>query len=419
MSKKNTNDVFVRGFLQVIMVAICMVAVGFLSYHGVFWYFSHEREKANAEAEKSDSNVVYTAVMFNHSTNDKMEGIMVKVLNKDTNNMDFVIVPTNTEISAGSSIYSTLKQESSLLPEPMTIGEITTVVSDETKSDELVVQALEELLGIENIDSYETYGEEKLVSIVDLLPQQSLEVPITISTKNTNGVELTLEQGTQSLDGEKACALLAFTGYPQGAVDQAKIMAQFFSNYYKTALALEESKKQEFYEQYYSLVTTNSDEESIAQYKENFVNASPNQVQFHLVEGTQNGTVYQIDSEQAKTLISTIVETTTVTTTEQDMTDFYVAPVASSKDLDIKVFNGTTVEGLATEWVHRLSDQGYSIVGAANGESQDEQNATIYVKKEGTGLDLKAYFPDATYITDTSLSGFDIKIVLGMAQAQS
>ena len=50
MGKKNTNDVFVRGFLQVIMVAICMVAVGFLSYHGVFWYFSHEREKANAEA---------------------------------------------------------------------------------------------------------------------------------------------------------------------------------------------------------------------------------------------------------------------------------------------------------------------------------------------------------------------------------
>ena len=35
------------------------------------------------------------------------------------------------------------------------------------------------------------------------------------------------------------------------------------------------------------------------------------------------------------------------------------------------------------------------------------------------GLDLRAYFPDAQYITDPSLSGIDIKIVLGMEQARS
>lgn len=419
MNKKNTNPVFLRAFLQVIIVAVCMVVVAFASYHAVFWYFKNGHDKTTKSTVKAESGIVYTAVLFHNEQEHNMEGIMLKVLHTDTNNVDMIMIPTNTEISAGSQIYSQLKEKSDLLPEPMTLGEIPTYISDKTESCELTVEALEEILGVDKIAYYEAYDQDALVSIVNLLPEQTIDVPMVVTVENTDGEQVTLEQGTQSLDGEKACALLSFTGYPQGVVDQAKIMAQFFSKYYKAAFELDETEKKEFYEQYYQLVTSNQGEKVIAEYEDNFVAATSTQFQVHLVQGTQSGSLYEIDSEKVASLVEEIENTKEVYTAEQDLSEFYVAPVTSSKDLAIKVYNGTKVEGLATEWVHRLNADGYNIVGAANDNDVEKQNAIIYVKTEGTGLDLKAYFPDAQYITDPSLSGIDIKIVLGMEQAQS
>lgn len=419
MSRKNTSSVFLRAFLQIIIVAVCMVIVAFASYHAVFWYFQNGHNKTTKRTEQAESGIVYTAIMFQNTDKKDTEGIMVKALHTDTNNVDMIMVPTNTEISAGSQTYSQLKEKSDVLPEPMTLGEIPTYVTDKTDSCELTVTALEEVLGIDKISYYEEYDQEELVSIVNLLPEQTLEVPITITDTDMNGNDIRIEQGTQSLDGIKACALLSFTGYPQGVLDQTKIIAQFFEKYYTAALGLDESSKQEMYENYYQIVTTNQGDKVLKTYEDNFLSMNSTQIRFHLLDGTQSGTLYQVDSTKLESLLQEIEGQTEAYTDEQDMLDFYVTPATSSKELEIKVYNGTKVEGLATEWVHRLSADGYNIIGAANDNSEEKQQAIIYVKEEGTGLDLKAYFPDAEYITDPSLDGMDIKIVLGMEQAQS
>lgn len=419
MSKKNTQSVFLRAFLQVVIVAVCMVIVAFISYHAVFWYFKNGHDKTAKSTEKVEDGIVSTAILFHNEQKESMDGIMLKMLQTDTNNVDMIVIPTNTELLAGSEVYSQLKEKSDLLPEPMTIGQIPTYISNAEESYELTVAALEELLGIDKIAYYETYNEEALKSLVNLLPEQTIEVPMVMTQTNEEEEQVTLEQGSQSLDGEKVNMLLTFTGYSQGAIDQAKMTAQFFNQYYKTALGLDETGKKEFYKQYYEIVSSNLGEKVITEYEHNFIATTPVQFRVHLLEGTQDGQLYEVQSEQVESFIKEIEETKEAYTEEQDLSNLVVAPVTSSKDLAIKVYNGTRVEGLATEWVHRLSADGYQIVGAANENDQEKQHAIIYVKTEGMGLDLRAYFPDAQYITDPSLSGIDIKIVLGMEQARS
>ena len=417
MSKKTKGAVFFRAFLRAVIVIVVMIAVGFASYHVVFWYCKHSHDKVNGKTEQDKNSVVYTAVMFDDTMSSGMEGIMVRAFHPKTKNTDFIMVPSNTEIPASSDIYGVLKEKGEVLPEPMTIGVITSYVSSETERYELTTQALEEILGIKNISYYEAYDQKAFVSIVNLLEPQIMEIPMTITTKDTNGADLTLEQGAQSLDGEKACALLSFKGYSNGVIDQAKMMAQFFSQYYKTATALSEEEKKEFYEKYYQLVTCNQGEKLMSQYKAAFLKATDKQFHFTIVPRTETGT--QIAKDEMAVLIDQIETTQEPYETEQDLTEFYVAPVSSSKNLVTKIYNGTRVEGLATEWVQKLRADGYNIIGAANDNNTEKQNAVIYVKTEGAGLDLKAYFPGAEIVTDPTLDGIDIKVVLGLAQAHS
>ena len=417
MSKKNKGAVFFRAFLRAVIVIVMMIAVGFASYHAVFWYCKQSYAKANGKTEQDKNSVVYTAVMFDDTMSSGMEGIMVRAFHPKTKNTDFIMVPSNTEIPASSDIYGVLKEKSEVLPEPMTIGAISSYVSSETERYELTTQALEEILGIKDIPYYEAYNQKVLVSIVNLLEPQIMEIPMTITTKDTSGLELTMEQGTQSLDGEKVCALLSFKGYPDGSIDQTKMMVQFFSRYYKVATTLSEDEKKKFYQEYYQLVTCNEPETMVNQYEASFLKATDKQFHFTLVPRTGTGT--QIEKNEMTTLIEQIETAQEPYETEQDLTEFYVAPVSSSKNLVTKIYNGTRVEGLATEWVQKLRADGYNIIGAANDNSGEKQNAVIYVKTEGTGLDLKAYFPGAEFIIDPTLDGIDIKVVLGLAQAHS
>lgn len=419
MSKKNKGAVFFRAFLRAVIVIVMMIAVGFASYHAVFWYCKQSYAKANGKTEQDKNSVVYTAVMFDDTMSSGMEGIMVRAFHPKTKNTDFIMVPSNTEIPASSDIYGVLKEKSEVLPEPMTIGAISSYVSSETERYELTTQALEEILGIKEIPYYEAYNQKVLVSIVNLLEPQIMEIPMTITTKDTSGLELTMEQGAQSLDGEKVCALLSFKGYPDGNIDQTKMMAQFFSRYYKVATTRSEDEKKKFYQQYYQLVTCNEPETMLKQYESSFLKATEKQFYFTLVPGNYNGTSYQLITDQVQTLINQIETKEGSYDSEQDLTEFYVPPVSSSKDLVTKIYNGTRVEGLATEWVQKLRADGYNIIGAANDTSGEKQNAVIYVKTEGTGLDLKAYFPGAEFIIDPTLDGIDIKVVLGLDQAHS
>ena len=423
MSKQNTKTVFIRVFVKTMLIIILMFAVGFASYQGVFWYCKNNnggkiKEKLEALHNKQEegANILYTAVLFDDTRSSGAEGIMVKAFNSNTKNMDCIMIPTNTQLISSSAVYDQIKEEVDNLPETITIGDINTYIQDETKSYELTVQALEEILGIEDIPYYEAYNQKVLTSVVNLLDPQNMDVPIPISTKDTGGYELTLEAGEQELDGEKAAGLLEFKGYPNGDVDQAKVAAQYWSIYYQSVASLDETKKKDYYEQYYQLVTCNHSEEIMNQYGSKFLEIAPNQYCFHLLPGSEVDGQWSGNEEEIQSLFDSILAIEDPYETAQDMSQFDVS-VVSSKDLDIEIYNSTTVEGLAGSWTNKLREEGYRVVHADTDRSGVKDHAIVYVKEAGRGLDLKSYFPKAEFITDEQLDGVDIRIVLGIAES--
>lgn len=83
------------------------------------------------------------------------------------------------------------------------------------------------------------------------------------------------------------------------------------------------------------------------------------------------------------------------TTTEEATTEEATTEQVPSNDKKIVVLNSTSTTGLAGKWQTKLSGAGFSNVAAGNYSAGAEAQTIIYVKEEGMGQDLVAYFADA------------------------
>lgn len=425
MSKKNKNTgaVFVRGFLKTVLVLVLMIAVGFGSYYGVYWYCEKNnggriKERVDKlRKEQKGAETIYTAVIMDDTMSSGLEGIMLKIFNTGTKNTDYLMIPVNSKLNTAGNAYQEIKTENQAVPDTITIGEISSYISNESKCFEMTVKALEEICGVEDIAFYEAYNQKVLVSIANLISNQNITVPMTLTTKDTSGFEVAIQQGRQSLNGEQVYGLLQFAGYANGKVDQAKMAATYWYTYYQSVAALSKEDKEKFYQQYYRLVTSNDTEKIISNYVSDFMETTAPQYHFHLAEGTDDVDGWHLSTSQIRTLVSQIAAEEQAYITAQDMSEFEIQ-VQSSKGLVIDVYNSTIVTGLAGKWRDTLVNAGYQINQVGTDRTGTKDHAMIYVREAGRGLDLKAYFPQAEFITDPTLEGADIRIVLGTAESQ-
>ena len=83
------------------------------------------------------------------------------------------------------------------------------------------------------------------------------------------------------------------------------------------------------------------------------------------------------------------------TTTEEVTTEEATTEQIPSNDKNIVVLNSTSKSGIAGKWQTKLSGAGFANVAAGNYSAGAEAQTIIYVKEEGMGQDLAAYFADA------------------------
>ena len=113
-------------------------------------------------------------------------------------------------------------------------------------------------------------------------------------------------------------------------------------------------------------------------------------------------------------------------TTEEVTTEEATTEQIPSNDKKIIVLNSTSTTGLAGKWQTKLAGAGFVNVGAGNYSAGAESQTKIYVKEEGMGQDLVAYFADAVVEVGTpnasscsvtkgniTLNDADIIIVIG------
>lgn len=115
---------------------------------------------------------------------------------------------------------------------------------------------------------------------------------------------------------------------------------------------------------------------------------------------TEEGSTYSDEELQAMLDAENAGDTkddasTEEATTEEVTTEEATTEQVPSNDKKIVVLNSTSTSGLAGKWQTKLSGAGFSNVAAGNYSAGAEAQTIIYVKEEGMGQDLVAYFADA------------------------
>ena len=110
---------------------------------------------------------------------------------------------------------------------------------------------------------------------------------------------------------------------------------------------------------------------------------------------TEEGSTYSDEELQAMLDKENAGDTKEDASTEDTTTEEATTEQVPSNDKKIVVLNSTSTTGLAGKWQTKLSGAGFSNVAAGNYSAGAEAQTIIYVKEEGMGQDLVAYFADA------------------------
>lgn len=430
MASPKKEKSFLKKFLNVFFTLLAMFAVGLASYKGVFWYcttFGTDKITIGLTGKKEKQDKIYTCILVEDTTKKhRVEGIMVRILQPDTNNVDFLVIPPNTKLPINGAVYKELKETGKTLHDVTTLQAISNTDENQKEKYDLIMKAVGEIVDIESLSEYEVYDKKYISTGIKMLEQSGktiqLNVPMTVMVEGADGQTLVVDQGVQALDGDKANSILFFDHYQHGVMDQSKLMVQFFSQLYEKAGNMQTDEKTEFYQTLYGDVDSNQKDGTKEKIVKYLSSTTPNSFYFHFLIGYDTKESYELNTEHQeknKELITSIVENKKSYETKQNLEDFEVESVNLSTDLSIMIYNGTRVSGLASEWKSKLENNGYkNIIGVGNDNATIKEETTIYVKAEGVGYDLFSYFPRAKLVIDPSLDGMDIKIVIGRLDSE-
>lgn len=418
MSNEREEKRFLRKFFNGVLLLVAMIAVGFSSYKGVFWYceFMNAKGKSITFSKKKDK--IYNTILVEDKENNRVEGAIVQMMNQKLNTVDCVVIPANTKIPISGDVYQELKENGKVLMDVTTLQSISSADLEKSEEYRLIVKAIGEILNIDSLEAYEVHDQAILSKWMQLIEKQGeqvkFDVPMMIMSEKSNGEKDIIHQGEQILDGNKVNSVVFFNQYQDGALDQAKIIAQLYGQCYQKVGTWKEEEKNSLYQELYKDMVSNQERKAIDEQIKGLTSATDVSFHFHMLNGYDSRDSFEGNDDKNKELIKNIAENQEAYTSKQDLSIFEVEPIALSTDLSIKIYNGTKIPGLATEWKKKLEDNGYhKIIGLGNDNAIPKEETIIYVKADGVGYDLYGYFPKAKFVVDPSLDGMDIKIVIG------
>ena len=129
--------------------------------------------------------------------------------------------------------------------------------------------------------------------------------------------------------------------------------------------------------------------------------------------------IFAVDTKASKSFINNLVNNTTTYTQAQVFNKVAKTSTKSSKGKSIIVLNGSQIGGLATAAKTTLTNAGYKVKKIGDYTAATLTQTKIIVKEDGVGKDLVKYFSNPVVETGTVDTGYDIKIIIGTADANN
>ncbi len=432
MKKQKKNGVIKLFFISLFKSLLCIVAilgVGFISYKISYSILSNseksgkidvgslEEDLNNVTTDEISKNLIYVSDEKN-----KITHIMLEICNTKTNNMDYVTIPVKTDYTIPSVMYRKLCQINQEIPQVIRLSRLRQYFTDENDAYGYGVLIFEKMLGTDisyytaiSEQTYQRHYTQQRVRVVYKtdLPQSS--------TPDPNGI----------------------IPSPDPTV-RTKMKISILNDVFKNELAHltgSQDKITDYIKEQYDNVVSNLTVYNKLGYVESYQKMNVSLYHYWGIPGTNVDGVFEIDAKAAKKALKSLAENTSPYTIAQDLTapnkinlssssgtssrknvDTPETPddsenVASSKDLNIYVRNGSQVAGLASATKDKLQNAGYTVTGIGNYTIETLQATKIIVKENGQGRDLKEYFNNPELTVGDVTEGYDIEIIIGTNDA--
>ena len=365
--KKKSGQIFIRGLVKTFFSVCALVLIFFASYKltGVYLEKNGEKnsnDKINMQREGRIDSVAFNLIFCLNETSKELEQVVLETLNTKTDCLVYTTIPMNTRLAMSNELYQELCKENSDIPQIISFDSFKDYVKPSDYYD-FGAKLVDDALGIDI--SY--YTIVPLDVFDDVFVQEKDHVALTETVKKT-----------------------------VSEFDETKII-DYLTDFYKNTKSNLSLEQRLTYTPALSKVVWED-------------------VIYHVIPGQDESMGYVIDTEKS----AAIWEAMRNDYVAEEIKGLVGLAQKVSLEKNIMIYNGSGINGLASNVQSRLEAEGYTISQIGNYTSSDVQNTIIQVKEKGLGNDLISYFKTAAVeINENMPDGVDIQIILGKSESAS
>lgn len=417
--KKNKNKnnsiagIFVKSLLKSILGIIVLLTVGFVSYKVSYMILSNNSSGIgnssnnikdiieDAQTDKVSKNLIYVC------DDKKITHILLEICNTNTNNMDYVTIPANTDYTIPSEMYQKLYTVNEEVPQIVHLSSLKKYFAQDADAYGYGEIIIEKMIGIK-ISYYTVLDQETYNNHFEQVKTNLKFRPLTFTSEDDINNAGTSEQTSDYVTVSQKISVASST-----YINQLKDISG------------DEKKIAEYIKDQYDRVDSNLTVYNKIGYIESYEKMNVDYYHYWGIPGTYSGNNFIVDTKAAKKYLTKLINNQTPYTEPQDLSKTSVSKetdggndnAISSVGKNIVVLNGSKITGLASSTKSKLISEGFSVNRIGDYKEAVLTRTKIIVKNDGMGQDLAKYFNDPEITVGSVEDGYDIEIILGTAEA--
>lgn len=440
---KKVFMIFIKGFLQAILVIICMALCCVGGFFGTRYYYT---KKASNENSKQVENMIGEAQIDDCSKNliyvwneekSRISACVLEVFDTEKNSMDYITIPTSGQITISPTMYKKISQVNQEIPQVFTLSKLCSFFD---KGDDTAfgygVLILEDFFDID-VSYYSVVNKEDFEAAFEAKEEEvdkngNLE-GASYSNKtdtledddnddNSSGTDPYAHDDRFATSDNYADATTASdttteygatTEEPSSATTSVKVQ-QLKESFLSDAAQYQDADSlKEFVSKQCNNIKSNLDIKNKLSYVEQYLELNSSAIVYHCVPGRYDDKTYVFDIEDATAMFRKCgVDSTNKEDEGDEASDDDDAEGVKSELFNIVILNASRTQGVAAKWSEEMSLEGYNVKQIDNYDTL-LTDSLIIVREEGQGEEFLKYFKNASIQVGTVPSGADAELIIG------
>ncbi len=435
MKKPSMIKRFFSFLLRTLVVIALMIVIAAGSFEGVTYYLTGslydlrdirsgntstpagKKSSSQEETAVNDKNTKYS--LFYVESEDELSRYASLIMtNTSTKSVDILLIPLHVQVTVGGELLSDIQKHIPNAASTLELDNIARAYGDDKYR--IITEIFGQIFSV-NVSEYDVMSQKQFKDLLNITNPVNYHFTDMMSYRDSKQELKYIPSGDQMLDGKTAVILMT---HMDGTDKQESARLERTNTYLETWIdkVLSEGKGGDLIDQIEKNAAA-SEKRDRSEEKKIWAGLDPEAVTLRILQGSESGGLFAIDSQKARLQIATLIKQSADYNSSDD-TDSVTSiggddeAVGSSKDYYIELYNAAFRQGLASEWERYLEEEGYNISLIDSYQDEGPLSTTrIVVSQEGIGQDLLKYFPGADIQTGEIATGGDIRVYIGTDNA--